>query len=75
MFTEAVDQPLPLAVDEGVIDGGAAEIDASCDSHVSEYIATYMEFATTFGDLKHHRRSGDQEVRKLFQKPTKLLNS
>jgi hypothetical protein len=33
MLTEAVDQPLPVAVDEGVVDGGAAEIDASCDTH------------------------------------------
>ena len=38
MLAEAVDQPLPVRGDEGVVDGGAAEIDASCDSHVREYI-------------------------------------
>jgi hypothetical protein len=33
MFAQTIDEPAAVCIDEGVVDGGAAEIDSSNDGH------------------------------------------
>ena len=48
VLAEAFDQPASIGAKECVVDGGAAKVDASCDSHVGKYIVAHLEFATMF---------------------------